>query len=324
MSNVIVRRAFEFPGCGLSRWTTVDYKKPLVLVAASRATAMIYAHDPASLTAGHIDVFPGGRIELQYRPAADTFIAGLSSTGAAAENAAREIYAAYQDAYEKLEALLMSTARVRHLTPMQPISYGAFFDGRSPIFNLHHHAPVEWKVDDGEFAPFRLAIRDRRKRRPVYRAQELVTPSKWLRMQRAANDGSIPVAEYLELLRIRTKAAHGELKIATIEASIVSEALLRTFGVRLLEQRGLSRNKIKDLRNDLTFNHLLNVVLPISLGTTELRRIGAAIQAVNTLRVARNDLVHGNKKEKEIAPAVVEEGIDGALKLAKLLASKLV
>ena len=197
-------------------------------------------------------------------------------------------------------------------------SMSGFFDT-----GLLRSERVAWKVDDGEYQPFTVKIPRRRGRNPLYTAQQLVTPSKWEKMQKAADDADIPNDELLELYLIRSKAGWKELRIAAIEASIISETLLREYALKILKSEGFSNTKIKRLKDELTFNNLLNVVLPLSLSKTEMRRMGSPIQAVDTLRTIRNGLVHGTATLEDIDESNIGRGIDGAIKLVGFLKAKL-
>ena len=201
---------------------------------------------------------------------------------------------------------------------MNPESITNFFsDGVSS------RGQVEWSVDGKTFMPFRPKLAKPRGRNPLYTSAQLITPLRWLQMQRAADNGGFPEGELLELYRIRGKAGWRQLSAAAIEASIISETLLRAYGLKALKESGFSNSKLKRLRDELTFNNLLNIVLPLSLGKADLRRLESAIDAVDRLRGIRNDLVHGNIVQKDVEGPQVEQGIDGAIKLVRFLQAKL-
>ncbi len=107
------------------------------------------------------------------------------------------------------------------------------------------------------------------------------------------------------------------------EASIISETLLRAYGLEVLKENGFSNTKLKRLKDELTFNNLLNILLPLSLTKNELRKMHIPIEAVDRLRAIRNDLVHGNIVEKDVDRRAVEEGIDGAIRLVRFLRTKI-
>lgn len=142
-------------------------------------------------------------------------------------------------------------------------------------------------------------------------------------MQRAADAGDFPDGGVLELYRIRGKAAWKELKVAAIEASIISESLLRTYGTEILKRNNFSNNKIKRLKDEMTFNNLLNILLPLSLSKTEVRAMQPHIDSVDTLRAIRNDLVHGNITGEDLDSKVIDRGIESALRLVGFLQTKL-
>lgn len=317
MSHLIVRKQIDFPSFGASKWRKADHDTPLSL-QLTQAKALIYLEEEKYPGKRDVIVFPSGRIEFHFSPAPTDLLRSLSSKGAASAGGAESIYDAYVEAHVKFEALLYTAGKVRYLMRMGPESMTNFFSG-----GVLSNGRVEWSTDGKTFTPFQPKLSKPRGRNPLYTAAQLVTPTRWRDMQQAADNSNYPDGELLELYRIRGKAGWRELRAAAIEASIISESLLRAYGLKALKESGFSNNKLKRLRDELTFNNLLNIVLPLSLGKTDLRRVQVAIDAVDRLRGIRNDLVHGNITQKEVEAPQVEQGIDGAITLVRFLQAKL-
>jgi hypothetical protein len=317
MTHLIVRKQIDFPSFGASKWRKQDHGTPLSL-QLTQAKALIFLDEEKYPGKRDVIVLPSGRMELHYSPAPTDLVRSLSSKGTASAAAADSIYEAYLEAHTKFEALLYTAGKVRYLMRMGPESMNHFFSG-----GVLSDGRVEWSLDGSTYAPFQPKMPKPRGRNPLYTAAQLVTPTRWRDMQVAADNGSYPEDELLELYRIRGKAGWRELRAAAIEASIISESLLRAYGLKALKESGFSNNKLKRLRDELTFNNLLNIVLPLSLGKTDLRRVQGAIDSVDRLRGIRNDLVHGNITQKEIEAPQVEQGIDGAIALVRFLQAKL-
>lgn len=316
MPKLTIRRRIDFPSFGASKWRKQDHDTPLAL-RLSHAMALIYLQEEPYGTRNDVIVFPQGRLELLYDPAPADLILGLSRKGSTNMAAAEHIYDAYLEAHTRFEALLYSAGKVRYLLRVGPESMTNFFSGRALV-----RGGVEWSVDGAPFSPFQPKLAKPRGRNPLFTVAQLVTPARWRDMQRSAENGSYPEGELLELYRIRGKAGWRELRTAAIEASIVSESLLRAYGLKTLKESGFSNTKLKRLRDEMTFNNLLNIVLPLSLNKRELRSVQAAIDAVDRLRGIRNDLVHGNITEREVEARQVEQGIDGAISLVRFLQAK--
>jgi len=318
---LIIRKPIDLSGFGASKWRKQDHDTPLILQLAP-AKALIFLEEEKYLTKYRMThdliVFPRGRLELHYEAAPTDLVRGLSGKGAASVAAAESIYDAYLEAHTRFEALLYSAGKVRYLGRMGPESITSFF-----AEGALSHDKVEWSTDAKAYTLFEPKLSKPRGRNPLYTAAQLVTPVRWRDMQRSADNASYPEGELLELYRIRGKAGWKELRTAAIEASIISETLLRAYGLKALTESGFSNNKIKRLRDELTFNNLLNIVLPLSLSKGELRRVQSAIDAVDRLRGIRNDLVHGNITQKEVEAPQVEQGIDGAISLVRFLQAKL-
>jgi hypothetical protein len=317
MPKVTIRKRISFPSFGAAKWRKSDHETPLRL-RLTQASALIYL-DEDTLTKRGLIVFPGGRIELVYDPAPPDLVEGLASKGPKSTVTAERIYAAYVEAYTKFESLLYVAGRVRYLMRMGPESMTAFYET-----GLHSRETVEWKIDDKSFQHFQPRLRKSRGMNPLFTSSQLVTPFRWQDMQRCANNAAFPEGELLELYRIRGKAGWHDLQqTVAIEASIISETLLRAYGLKALKESGFSNNKLKRMRDELTFNNLLNIVLPLSLTKMELKKVQKAIDAVDRLRGVRNDLVHGNITAKEVDHNQVEAGIDGAIQLVRFLQVKL-
>jgi len=317
MTTVTIKREFEFPSFGAWKWGKADHDRPLRF-QLTVARAFLYLDEDKYSESNRI-VFPEGRIELVYDPAPEQLIKGLSSKGQAATAAAQTIYDAYVEAYEKLVALLYSAGQVRNMLPSHPASIRDFYSGSFTI----HGRGVERRIDGGPFQQFTPKLPKPKGRNPLFKADQLITPSRWAALQKAADAGDFPEGEVLELYRIRAKAAWREIGIAAIEASIISESLLRAYALEILKKNGFSNSKIKRLKGELTFNNLLNILLPLSLPKTQLRSMQTHIDLVDNLRGIRNDLVHGNIQEKDVDRMVVDNGIDSAIRLVSFLREKI-
>jgi hypothetical protein len=166
-------------------------------------------------------------------------------------------------------------------------------------------------------------IKDRRRINPLFKKEQIITKIKWVKMQSAIENGAYPSEELLELLRIRSKLEWRQRKIATIESAILIETILRDYGEQVLQSLGLSKNKLKSLRDEMSFNTVLNIVLPLSLTKPEHTKVDKHLKSVDLLRRVRNDVVHGNITESEIDETKVRAGIEGALVLVEFLRKKL-
>jgi len=317
MTKLTLRKRMYFSSFGASKWRKQDHETPLTL-QLGQARALIYLEEDRYGSKRDMIIMPSGRLELHFDPAPSELLRGVSSKGQTSMSAAEAIYEAYVEAHTRFEALLYSAGKVTYLLRTGPDSLSSFFSESGLSGGI-----VEWSVDGKPFTPFHPKLPKPRGRNPLYTSAQLVTPARWRDMQKSADNGTFPEGELLELYRIRGKAGWRELRTAAIEASIISESLLRSYGLKALKESGFSNNKLKRLRDEMTFNNLLNIVLPLSLTKTELRRVQSAIDAVDKLRGIRNDLVHGNITQKDVEAVAVEQGIDGAIALVRFLQVKL-
>ncbi|MBI4232069.1 hypothetical protein HY605_02455 [Candidatus Peregrinibacteria bacterium] len=317
MSKLIIKRRIDYPLFGLWKWKDPDYNLPLV-IPVSAAKAYFYLKKDKYVEIRDLVVFVQGHIEIEFDPAPTNIVTGLKTKTGKSE-AAHRIYSAYEEAMKKLEALLLSAANQKYLFWVRIISENEFF-GRDGILDRDI---VHWSLDGSDFQQFTPTIASPRGKNPMFKADQVITFAKWKKLQEAANNQQFLEDDLLELYRIRNKAHMRQAKTATIEASIISETLLREYGLKALETQGFSKKRIKKIKDDLTFNNLLNVVLPLSLPRSEFNRISDSVQKVDLLRRIRNDLVHGNIQENEVDHNNVIEGTEAAIKLVNFLIKKI-
>lgn len=248
-------------------------------------------------------------LTLEFTNPLPDFVRGLKTSGKLAQRAAEDIYGYYIQVHEQFEGVLRTAGGITNLMQDSPISIESFFQNDEIEMDSCH-----WYLEDEKPRVFTPRItKSRRGLNPLFRSDQIITLAKWKRLQLAIDNQDFPVPEMLELLRIRSQLQWPRKKIPTIEAAILVETLLREYAKKVLVSLGFSKNRVKELRNELTFNTFLNVVLPLSLTRTETKRIEDNIRKVDALREIRNDLVHGNIREEDIDENNVRSGIEGAL-----------
>ena len=108
-----------------------------------------------------------------------------------------------------------------------------------------------------------------------------------------------------------------------IEAAIITERTIREFVVSTLHNQGMSRKRIKELKNDLTFSLNSNVFMPLCLSKNEALRLEKHIDGVNKLRKIRNDVAHGNIGYNEVSFDDAKEAVESSMALVKAIEAKL-
>ena len=326
MAAIFVTRKVRIPMVGTWKWKPDDYKVPLVFpLPGARCSLYLDAFDPGE----YLETFNPGKRErevlwdayllIEFPTAPDTLARGLKGSGRLATQAAEIIYGLYTQVHEQFEGVLRTCGNVIHLLREHPMSFEQFF-GEETIAQWG----VQWWIDGAKPKQFKLKLSRDRRVNPLFKHDQIITVKKWKKLQIAIDNQDFPSAEMLELLRIRARLEWREKKIATIESAILVETIIREYGEKVLTKLGFSKNKIKSLRDDLTFNSMLNVVLPLSLTKSEAKKMSRHVQSVDLLRKIRNDVVHGNIREEDIDTAGVRKGIDGAVRLVEFIKEKLV
>ncbi|MDA3934215.1 MAG: hypothetical protein PF630_07825 [Gammaproteobacteria bacterium] len=318
MSKLLIKRKIDFSGFGTSVWLDKDYETPLVFHVDGAKVSFYLEKDTSGIVSRlKINVMPKGRVEILYDPAPSNIVKGLKSKTSQL-GAANTIYSVYKKAFEKLEAILISKGNQKFLFLMSVMSEGEFYRERG-----FYGDSVEWSIDSAKFVKFEPKLPKNRKRNPMFKSDQLITHAKWKKFQESADNKDYPSDELLELYRIRNKSYMQDSKTAAIEASIISETLLREYGLKALKSQGFSNNKIKRIKDELTFNNLLNVILPLSLSKSEFSKISSSVTKVDNLRKVRNDFVHGNKSSSEFESSEVAEGTEAAIRLVNFLKKKI-
>ena len=318
MSKLVIKRKVDFDAFGLPQWTDEDCKVPLVIpVDGAEVRIYIETDRPSGYGPRNIVVFPRGRLEIEFDPAPNRLLSSLKSTTSCA-SAAEKIHDIYLNAFNRFEALLLSKANLKYYYHIGRLSKREFFE-----VSTFEKAAVEWSLDGSDFVGFKPHLSSSRGINPMYKSDQLLSVGKWKKLQEAADNLEFPEDELLELYRIRNKAYRGQCKTAAIEASVISETLLRDYGLKVLKVQGFSSNKIKKIRDELTFNNLLNIVLPLALTKSEFVKIAQAVARVDNLRRIRNDLVHGNKMDTDVEVSDVIKGTLGAIRLVDFLKKKI-
>ena len=119
----------------------------------------------------------------------------------------------------------------------------------------------------------------------------------------------------MALHRIWAKVYPREKREPVIETAILLEAVLKAYAIEALEKRNFSKNKIKNISEDLSFNTCLNLVLSLTLPNSDARRLHDTLIKIDRLRRIRNDIVHDNLAEDDIDEREVKDGIDAGIKL---------
>jgi hypothetical protein len=307
----------KIPMIGTWKWKKEDYETPLFF-PLDRAKGYLYL-DPYDPGKRDREIVWDALLQIKFSPVPSKLVKGLTSKSTQAREVADKLYSYYVEVYDKFEAISRTAGNIKNLLSDLRTSYDEFFkEGR---FSIER---VMWWIDKDTPKAFEpKLIKDRRRINPLFKKEQIITKIKWVKMQSAIENGAYPSEELLELLRIRSKLEWRQRKIATIESAILIETILRDYGEQVLQFLGLSKNKLKSLRDEMSFNTVLNIVLPLSLTKPEHTKVDKHLKSVDLLRRVRNDVVHGNITESEIDETKVRAGIEGALVLVEFLRKKL-
>jgi hypothetical protein len=307
---VVKRERIQVPMFGLRGWSDADFNVPLTFQFDQATTKLFLAKE--RLNHKGLIVVLDATLEIHFSsPPAET-IKALKSSGKSASELAESIYNYYIETFYQFEAVLLTTGRVLNLSAASRMSKSEFFEDGD-------FKAVVWTVDGGPENRFKPNLRVRRRLYVLFKAPQLVTPEKWRVMGAALDSGRKPLEDIVILHRLLGRVFPKDKRIPTIEAAILIESILGEYALERLAEIGLSKNKIKGLREELSFNAILNLVLPLTLSKTQAKSIGIALQKVDHLRKIRNDIVHNNLREDKIEIKPVRDGIKAAMRLVSFL-----
>jgi hypothetical protein len=124
---------------------------------------------------------------------------------------------------------------VSYLPPEPPASVSTFFD---------EAADWQWSVETDLWHKLEVP-RKARTLNPLFSSEEIITRDKW-NATKAAIESEEPIDGFrLELKRIRSRLHWGARKLATLEAAIMIETILRDRCWKELSRRGFSETKTK-------------------------------------------------------------------------------
>ncbi len=319
METLFIEKEIEIPTIGTWDWNDEDYKTPLVFPLAG-AEAYLYLDSSAKRPKDKRSILWNALLQIRFSPPPQKILKGLKTTGKQSGEVATQIYGYYRDVLEKFEGLIRTVANIKYLMPdSSPIKIDSFF--RS---NSLSGGKVTWRVDSQTPKIFQPKIPiSRRRLNPLFKREQLIDKAKWTKMQKAIDQCDYPSEEMMELLRIRSQLAWRQKKVALIESAVFTESILREYATDVLIKQGISKTKLQGLRDDLSFNLMLNAVLPLALTKTEAQKLKNHIVAVDLLRKIRNDVLHGNIEEKDIDESVVRNGIESTFKIIETIKTKL-
>jgi hypothetical protein len=309
---LIVQREVEAPMFGFRNWRAEDYKKPIEFQLQGAKTRIrlvediIGKADPRELRIATRLLFA---IRSENPP--ERILQSVKARGKATAEAAVWIHKLYLETMSRFESLLRVYGGVRNLFEFRDRSLGSFYSS----LGLGRRE-VRWSTDGENFHLFEPFIpKGRRQRGALFKGKQVITPARWNRLQEYVNKKALPADDIMALHRIWAKVFPRDKRLPVIETAILLEAVLRSYAIAALEGRNFSKNKIKNISDDLSFNTCLNLVLPLTLPSSVARRLRDTLIKVDRLRRIRNDIVHDNLAEDNIDEREVKEGIDAGIKL---------
>ncbi len=317
MPALLLEKRIMFPGfIGVWDWKEEHWKIPLKFPIAGGNTYLLFeSFNSAREKQTKNDMVTNGTFGVQFDEPSGAVIRAAAGQSARSTKLAEEVFSLYEDTIRRFESVLRTRAGLKELYWSQHDSISRFF-GES-------FSPVRWwhGSNKGEFRP-KLKTDGRRRSSPYLR-KNLIDRRAFAKIQNAINhDDPLSDAVY-ELFRIRSRVAFKDRALPLIEAAIVTERTIREFVLWKLGSQGLSRKRVKELKNDLTFGLNSNVFLPLCLTKSEMTRMKKHIDGVNKLRKLRNDVAHSNIGYDDVTYDDAKNSVDAAIALVKFVEKKL-
>jgi hypothetical protein len=296
MYNLVIKKRFTATTFGTWKWKKDDYTVPLSF-QLDGARSQIYVKedrfrdDPLQIVLHLVFV-------LIFEGAPKDYLQALRSRGKKSIQFAHRVYDYFVETLSRFEAVLRVSGKVRNLIPMGVPTIHSFYESGG----LNGGEVVTWQVGKNEPQRFCAKLEGQPKgKSALFKHPQLVTVEKWKMLQEDIDANRIPPDDVVELHRLAGKVYPREKRLPVVEAAILIESKLKAYAEAILPKKGFSRSKIKDLKDELTFNTVLNLVLPLTLTKSELRRLKRWIPLVDRIRKLRNDIVHNALQEESIS-----------------------
>lgn len=321
---MIVLKDVDAPSFVLWKWTKEDYEKPVKIVIDEAEILFRYRLESFYKKDKKLpdrQMPSDGLLTITIKNPPAEFLDGLKNpSGNNAQEAAKKIYSFYERALEKVTLYGRWAAKLTSIIDVHKNSFDEIFHG----IGILHTDNVHWRIGNQNWELFRLETKKKnRKINPMFKSRHLLTPKKWNAINNFAAANLELGKEIEELVRIKSKAAWGSKRIPTIETAALIEVVIRNKIQVVLKQQGQSDRKIDNVNDEISLSILLNILLPLILNKSEVKRYKKDIDALDLLRKVRNDIMHRNIPENEINLETVRNGVDAAIKIIQLLNLKI-
>jgi hypothetical protein len=319
MANLIIE--FKSPRThlfGVTFWNEEECKTPLRLKIKD-ANVEIFIETLSSSSKKNFDLVWDIKYKLSFKNPSKAFINGIEHPDSNdTDFAVDKIYKTFKEANEIFDSLLRSAGKVENLMTMGDATSESIFKDSG----LRGQGVYYW-LDDGSKKTFSPKFKRPKGINPLFSKKQLLTFKKWQSIQETINTGNFPSPEVDELLKIKAKLIFvGGRRFAVLEATILIEYVLSLYVEKHLLSIGLTKNKVRDHKKEITHNLMLNILLPSTLSKAKLRAINVHISNVNNLRKMRNKIMHEKMNDVEIEINIAKKGIDSSIKLMTLLTKK--
>ncbi|MFA6534269.1 MAG: hypothetical protein WCT37_03790 [Patescibacteria group bacterium] len=248
------------------------------------------------------------------------FLAGLKNSNEInTQETAKKLYILYEKAFKKLVIYGRWIAKLPNVSEMTKNSFNEIFYQKKSRFGVS----IFWHLNNERPRLFKFKKRKRLGINPLFKSKNLLTSKKWDKIRNFASTNEELSSELIELINIKAKVNWGDKRIPAIETAALMEVVIKNKMQVLLNSQGQSKKKIKDLNDKIGLSVLLNVVLPLALTKLEMKKYKKYIDALDSLRKVRNDIMHENILEEEIDLQKIKEGVNAAIKILLLLNAKI-
>jgi hypothetical protein len=317
MPNLIIRKKISSVTFGTWQWQKNDYERPLIFqLDGAQAQIFVEAHE---IEDSPLSISYNLQFVLIFSGAPHDYIAALQSRGDKSTKFAQRVYDYFVETLSRFEAILRVSGNVRNLISMGSPSIHNFYEDSG-----FSREGVTWQIEDQKINAFTPKLSNKpRGKSPLFKHPQLVTVDKWKRFQKDIDAGRYPSEDIIELHRLAGRVYPKDKRMTVVEAAILIESKLKTYGEKILPEKGFSKAKIKELRDELGFNNVLNLVLPLTLSKSDLRRVNTWRPRIDRIRKLRNDIVHNDLSDDAISDKEVFEGIFAAMDLFEFIEARI-
>lgn len=293
---------------GLWKWKEADFKIPLKLTGTNYEVHINLLPEGLGIKDDRQMIMHANFKFVLHTPPIEVSDGLLKPNRENGEKAARYIHSLYTQVVDDL----ISYCKLE-------LNFDSTFDHVTSYYDLFtksitSRSSVDWSIDDINYKSFDFVPKKRRGVNPFFKSKNLLKAKDWVRLNKLVSKPA-PSKEVRELLKLRSKINWNQKRIPVVEAAAIIEMYLKNSIFNVLLNKGLSKTKLENTKEEVGLSTLLNLMLALCLSKTQYPKLKDILTDIDGIRRIRNKIMHENLPDEEIDKEDVQKGINAAIDL---------